>query len=131
MAVVLEACQRSALPGGLMSGLFELQAVVNRWPAEPAAGVARKLLADFDAASPIPWKEIYRAERLQFRYLQSKMFDGTLSRQPPAGYTVPRINLVRIGLELWQDVYDLAPAGSAVRQEATGRLAALHREAGR
>ncbi len=129
-AVLLEACQRTEIPGGLISGLFELQAVAARWPGLPAAEIAQKLLAEFDATSPVPWKEIYRTERLEFRLLQATMFDGTLSRQPPPGYPVPRINLLLIGISLWQEVHDLAPAGSAVSIEAANRLAALHREAG-
>jgi hypothetical protein len=129
-AVLLEACQRTEMPGGLVSGLFELQEVVDRWQGLPAADIAQKLLAEFDETSPVPWKEIYRAERLQFRHLQAKMFDGTLSRKPMPGYSVPRINLLRIGIDLWQEVHDLAPPKSAVSEEAAVRLAALHREAG-
>jgi hypothetical protein len=130
-AVLLEACQRTELPGGVISGLFELQEVVDRWQGLPAADVAQKLLAEFDETSPVPWKEIYRTERLQFRYLQAKMFDGTLSRPPMPGYSVPRINLLLIGIDLWQEIHDLAPAGSAISKEAETRLAALHKEAGR
>jgi hypothetical protein len=129
-AVLLEACLRTELPGGLISGLFELQAVADRWPGLPAAGTAQKLLAEFDASSPIPWKEIYRTERLEFRSVQAKLFDGTLSRQPPPGYPVPRINLLLIGISLWAEIHELAPAGSAASIEAANRLAALHREAG-
>ena len=129
-AVLLEACQRTEMPGGLISGLFELQAVVDRWQGLPAAEIAQKLLAEFDASSAVPWREIYRTERLEFRLLQAKMFDGTLSRKPLPGYTVPRINLVLIGISLWQEVHDLAPPQSAVSEEAAKRLAALHREAG-
>jgi hypothetical protein len=128
--VLLEACQRTELPGGLISGLFELQEVVDRWQGLPAADIAQKLLAEFDETSPVPWKEIYRTERLQFRYLQAKMFDGTLSRPPMPGYSVPRINLLRIGIDLWQEIHDLAPAGSTISKEAVTRLAALHKEAG-
>lgn len=130
-AVLLEACQRTELPGGLVSGLFELQEVVDRWQGLPAADIAQKLLTEFDETSPVPWKEIYRTERLQFRYLQAKLFDGTLSRPPMPGYSVPRINLLLIGIDLWQEIHDLAPAGSAISQEAATRLAALHKEAGR
>lgn len=129
--VLLEACQRMDLPGGLLSGLFELQAVVERWRGLPASEIAQQLLNEFDAHSAVSSKEIFRAERLEFRLLQAKMFDGTLSRPPMPGYSVPRINLVMIGISLWQEVHDLAVPGSPVQEEATVRLAALHKEAGR
>lgn len=129
-AVLLEACQRTELPGGLLSGLFELQEVVERWQGLPAADIAQQLLAEFDATSPVPWKEIYRTERMEFRHLQAKKFDGTLGRPPMPGYSVPRINLLLIGIDLWQEVHALAPPKSSVSQEATLRLAALHKEAG-
>lgn len=130
-AVLLEACQRTEAPGSLISGLFELQEIVDRWQGLPAADMAQKLLAEFDASSAVPWKEIYRTERLEFRYLQAKMFDGTLSRPPMPGYTVPRINLLLIGIDLWQEILELAPTSSPVKHEAATRLAALHKEAGR
>ncbi len=130
IAVLLEACQRIEMPGGLLSGLFELQAVVDRWRGLPAAEVAQSLLHEFDATSAVPWREINRAERLDFRYLQAKMFDGTLARPPMPGYSVPRINLVDIGISLWQEVHDLASANSSVSKEAAQRLAELHKEAG-
>ena len=130
VAVLLEACQRAEMPGGLISGLFELQAIVDRWQGLSAAQIAQQLLHEFDATSGVPWREIYRTERLEFRYLQAKMFDGTLSRPPMPGYSVPRINLVLIGIDLWQDVYNLAAAKSPASEEASTRLAALHKEAG-
>ena len=46
------------------------------------------------------------------------------------GYSVPRINLVDIGISLWQEVHDLASANSSVSKEAAQRLAELHKEAG-
>ncbi|HEV3116972.1 MAG TPA: hypothetical protein VGY58_07975 [Gemmataceae bacterium] len=129
-AVLLEAAQRMEMPGGEASGLFELQAVADRWRGLPAAEMAQSLLHEFDASSPVPWKEIYRTERLNFRYLQSKMFDGIVNSAPPPGYSVPRINLLTIAIALWQEVHDLAPANSPIATEASARLAALRKEAG-
>jgi hypothetical protein len=129
-AVLLEAGQRIELPGGLLTGLFELQSVVDRWQGTPAADIAQQLLKEFDGTSAVSSQEIFRIERLEFRYLQSKQFDGTLNRKPPPGYPVPRINLVLIGISLWQEVHDLATTEASIKQEAATRLAALHREAG-
>jgi hypothetical protein len=130
-AVLLEGVQRLQTPGLELSGLFQIIEVADRWRGLPAAELAQKLLAEFDAQSPVPWKEYYKQERLLFRYHQAKMFDGTLNRAPPPGYPVPRINLLCIGISLWQEIGELAPANSPVFKEAESRLAALHREAGR
>jgi hypothetical protein len=131
LAVVEEAGRRLELPGGEASGLFELQAVVDRWAGLPAAELAQKLLNDFDAHSPVPWKQIARTERMNFRYLQAKMFDGIVNSPPPPNFPVPRINLLVIAIDLWQEIHDLAPADSAIAREASNRLTELHREAGR
>jgi hypothetical protein len=130
MAVLMEASQRLEVPGASALGLFELQAVVDRWRGLPAAEIAQKLLGEFDASSPVPWRQTYRAERMNFRYLQAKMFDGIVNSPPPPGYPVPRINLLVIALALWQEIRELAPAKSAISLEAGNRLAVLHREAG-
>jgi hypothetical protein len=130
-AVLLEAGQRLEIPGGEASGLFELQAVVDRWQGLPAAEIAKKLLAEFDASSPVPWKEIYKAERVQFRLLQARTFDGIVNASPPPNYPVPHINLVMIAIALWQEIHDLAPANSPASQEASGRLGVLRKQAGR
>jgi hypothetical protein len=117
------------MPGGELAGVYLLHAVAERWKGLPAADAARQLLAQFDASSPVSSEEIYRAERLRFRYLQARMFDGTLNAPPP-GYPVPRINLVCIAVALWQEVHDLAPANSSLRQEASARLTALQKQGG-
>jgi hypothetical protein len=129
-AVVAEAGQRLSMPGGEESGLFLLQGVVNRWPTFPAAETARVLLAEFDQVSPVPWKDIYRTERLRFRYLQAKQFDGILNSAPPAGYPVPRTNLVRISVSLWQDIQELSTPDSPTAREAADRLATLQKQLG-
>jgi predicted esterase len=129
-AVLLEAGQRLELSGGEASGLFLLQGVIDRWPGLPAAEAAQKLLDEFDASSPVPWKEIYLAERMHFRYLQARTFDGIVNSTPPPNYPVPRINLLQIAFALWQEVHDLAPADSSIAQEAGARLAVLHQQTG-
>jgi hypothetical protein len=130
-AVLLEGLQRLQTPGMELAGLFQIIEVADRWQGLPVAGLAQKLLAEFDTHSPVPWKDYYKQERLLYRYVQAKMFDGTLNRAPPPGYPVPRINLLVIGITLWQEISELAPANSPVSKEAKSRLAALHREAGR
>jgi hypothetical protein len=45
-------------------------------------------------------------------------------------YTVSRINLVDIGISLQQEVHDLASANISVNEEASHRLAELHKGAG-
>jgi predicted esterase len=127
-AVLLEAGKRLEMPGGEASGLFMLQAVVDRWSGLPAASMAQKLLDEFDTSSPVSWKEIYKTERMKFRYLQARMFDGIVNSPPPPDYPVPRINLLQIAVALWQEIHDLAPANSAIAREASARLAELHRE---
>jgi hypothetical protein len=129
--VLLEAAQRLEMPGGEASGLFMLQGAVDRWQGLPAADIAQKLLDEFDATSPVPWKDIYRGERLRFRYLQAKMFDGIVNSQPPPNYPVPRINLLEIAIALWQEIHDLVPAKSPIIGEANARLAVLHQQAGK
>jgi hypothetical protein len=129
-AVVQEAGQRLSMPGGEESGLFLLQGVVNRWPTLPAADTARALLGEFDKVSAVPWKDIYRTERLRFRYLQAKQFDGILNSAPPPGYSVPRSNLVNIGVSLWQDIQELSTPDSPTAKEAAARIADLQRQLG-
>jgi hypothetical protein len=129
-AVLVEAGRRLAMPGAEESGLFLLQGVVNRWPGLPAADAAAALLMEFDKASPIPWKDVYNAERLRFRYLQAKEFDGIVDSAPPPNYPVPRANLLNIAVALWQDIKTLAPPDTPVANEATARLAALHKALG-
>jgi predicted esterase len=126
-AVLLEGRQRLEMPGREASGLFLLQGVIDRWPGLPAAQVAQKLLDEFDASSPVPWKQLYQEERMRFRYLQARTFDGIVNAPPPPGYPVPHSNLVRIALALWQEVHDLAPADSPISQEASARLAVLRK----
>jgi pimeloyl-ACP methyl ester carboxylesterase len=130
-AALVEAGQRLAIPGGEESGLFLLQGVVNRWPGLPAADSARALLSEFDKASPVPWKDVYNAERLRFRYLQAKTFDGIVNSAPPPNYPVPRANLLNIAVALWQDIKSYAPPNDAVANEAAARLAELHKALGR
>jgi hypothetical protein len=130
-AVVLEAAQRLEIPGGEPSGLFLLQGVIDRWQGLPAALVAQKLIDEFDASSPVSFKEIARAERMRWRYLQAKTFDGIVNSPPPPDYPVPRINLVMIAIALWQEVHDLAPANSPISKEAAVRLEVLHKQAGK
>jgi acetyl esterase/lipase len=129
-ALLIEGVSRLQTPGFELSGLFQLIEVKDRWQGLPEAQLAQQLLDQFDSLSTVPWKEIYRQERLEFRYLQARSFDGTLNRAPPPGYTVPRINLVRIGIELWQEVSQLAEPNTPVAEEARTRLAALQLEAG-
>jgi hypothetical protein len=129
-AVLVEAGQRLAMPGAEESGLFLLQGVVNRWPGLPAAASAAALLAEFDKASPVPWKDFYNAERLRFRYLQAKAFDGIVDSPPPPNYPVPRANLLNIAVALWQDIKSFAPPDNPVANEATARLATLQRALG-
>jgi predicted esterase len=127
-ALVLEAGERLKLPPGTSSGLFILQGVAERWKGLPAASDAERLLHEFDAQSPVPWKKIYRAELLRFRYLQATEFDGIINGPLPADYPVPRSNLTGIARYLWNEILDLAPPNSSVATEAQNRLAALKKE---
>jgi hypothetical protein len=129
-AVLQEGTRRLELPGGERLGVFLLHGVAERWKGLPAAEAAEKALAQFDASSPVSSAEIYRTERLRFRHLQARQFDGTLNAPPPPGYPVPRINLVRIGIALWGEVHELAATDSPMRQEAAARLAALRKAGG-
>jgi hypothetical protein len=126
-ASLLEAIGRLKLPAGTTSGLFLLQAIVDRWRGLPQAVIAQESLREFDAPATVSWQKVYRAERLRFRYLQCQKFDGTLV-SPAPNPTVPRKNYVRIGLALWREVRDLAPDNSPIEQEALIRIAALRKE---
>jgi hypothetical protein len=130
LAVLQEGTRRLEMPGGEQAGVFLLHAVTERWKGLPAAEAAEKALAQFDASSPVSSSDIYRTERLRFRHLQARQFDGTLNSPPPPGYPVPRINLVKIGVALWGEIHELAPAKSPLREEAAVRLAALRGEGG-
>jgi predicted esterase len=127
-ATLLEAAARLRPPDGTTSGLFLLQGVAERWKGLPAAAMAEAALKEFDAGAGTPWQQIYRAERLRFRYLQCQKFDGIVNSSLPADYPVPRRNLVEIALMLWKEVRDLAPKHSPIAQEAQARLAALREE---
>jgi pimeloyl-ACP methyl ester carboxylesterase len=127
-AMLFEAAERVDLPGGLASALFALQEIVDRWKGLPAAELAAALLKEFDAYSPVPWKEIYRNELLRFRYLQARMFDNTLNMRLPANYPVARSNLIGIAVWLWTDILELAPADSPIAQEAKARLDLYHKQ---
>jgi hypothetical protein len=118
------------MPGQMTPALFELQGIVDRWNGLPAAEVAEKLLDEFDASSPVSWKDLYRMEKLRFRYLQAKEFDGIVNSPPPPNYPVPHINLVRIAVALWKEILELAPIGSPIAQQAQARLDQLHKQGG-
>jgi predicted esterase len=127
-AVLMEAGQRLELPGEMAPALFELQGIVDRWHGLPAAHIAENLLNEFDAVSPVPWKDLYRLELLRFRYLQARMFDNTLNGPTPPNYPVPRINLLRIAVWLWTEILQFAPADSAIAREAKARLDLYHKQ---
>jgi len=129
-AVLLEAGRRMEMPGEMTPALFELQGIVDRWKGLPAADMAQKLLDEFDAYSPISWKDLYRMEKLRFRYLQAHMFDGIVNGNLPRDYPVPKLNLIKIAVTLWTEILELAPQGGPVAQEAKARLAQLHQQGG-
>jgi hypothetical protein len=87
-------------------------------------------LSEFDKVSAVPWKDIYRTERLRFRYLQAKQFDGIVDSAPPTGYPVPRANLLHISVSLWQDIQELSTPDSPTAKEAAGRIASLQKQLG-
>jgi predicted esterase len=129
-AALLEAGERLQMENGLASGLFLLQGVSDRWKGLPAADLAEQLLNEFDALSPVPWKEIYRAEKLQYARLEARAYDQGFNPGPPPGYPVPWSNRIQIGVELWTNVLNLAPPGSPVAREAEARLNAYRKMPG-
>jgi hypothetical protein len=129
-AVLLEAGKRLEQPEGLEAGLFFLQGVVDRWKGLPAAELAQQLLDEFDATSPVPWKEIYRAERLAFAYLRAKAYDTNFYGPQPAYFQNMRGNMIKIELNLWNDVLNFASLDSPVAQEAKEHLASVRKMAG-
>jgi predicted esterase len=129
-AVLLEAAERLQLDNGLQPGLFLLQGVAERWKGLPAAELAQQLLDEFDAISPIPWKDIYQAEKLRYAHVVARAYDQGFNPGPPPGYPVPWSNRVKIGIEVWTNVLKLAPPGSAVAREAQVRLAAYRKMPG-
>jgi predicted esterase len=129
-AALLEAGQRLEQPEGLEAGLFFLQGIAERWKGLPAADLANQFLDEFDTASPVPWKEIYRAERLRFAYVRAKAYDTNFYGPQPAYFQNMRGNMIQIELSLWNDVLQFAPADSPIAREAKDALARVHRLAG-
>lgn len=131
-AMLQEAAQRLASPEGLAAGLFLIQGVAERWSGSPPAEFAEKLLHEFDAHSAVPWKEIDRAEKLRYAYLEARAYDVGYAAPPPPNYPVSQETRRDIAIELWSRVLRLAPDGSDVERQAKVRLEALrHRRAGR
>jgi len=124
-----EARTRLQRPATLYSGLMQLQGLATRWPDVPAAGAARKLLAEYDARPERPWEEDDLAEQRRFLVAEARALDRYGSSSFPPQYAKERPAVLAKAIELWQQVRDDRP-DSPAGKEAAQRIPELERKLG-
>jgi predicted esterase len=106
--VVEEAKDRMKADATRDSGLMQLEGVVRRWKGSEAARIAEKILAE-NAAGARAWQNVYARRQQDFFFREAKAMDAYLDGALPPRDQRRKAGLLRVSLELWQQVLDHGP----------------------
>ncbi len=124
--LLAEARERLKEPDLVFSGLMQLKGLSARWPDEPAAAEAKKVLLPYSAAKDRPWSKTDLDEQRRYRVAEARALTDYVTGPLEGPYADKRQEWAKAALDRWQDILRRNP-NAALRREAEKRIGELEK----
>jgi hypothetical protein len=129
-ALLAEGRKRLEKKETLYSGLMQLKGVARRWPDQPAAKEALKLLRAHEDRGEKAWQAEDVAEQRRYLLATARGLTAYATGALPAVYKKQRPDMARRAIALWEKIASDSPDSTAGK-EARKRIAELKKLLGK
>lgn len=123
-ALLAEAKERLRDRATMFSGLMQLKGMMTRWPEQPAAVEAKRILSGYAAMGQRPWVATDLDQQRRFRVAEAQALSDYVTGPLPEPYAEKRKEWAAAALSRWRDILRRRP-NAALRKEANRRIAEL------